>query len=111
MLSVVVVQRHGRGWKPGVCFRRLAGVLRGLYPEAGQARSVTTTHALFARKVQRKVSHGVAQLAAAGSSWIAPEIAAIPALSVFDQARASIPADVLALGSSCVSLTPQLKRE
>jgi len=26
-------------------------------------------------------------------------------------ARASIPADILALGPSCVSLTPQLKRE
>jgi len=41
--------------------------------------SVTTTDALFAGKVQRKVSHGIAGLAAAGSSRHRQKIAAIPA--------------------------------
>jgi hypothetical protein len=46
---------------------------------------VTTTHALLALKVQRKVSNGVAGLAAAGSSLDRPKIAAIPPLSAIDQ--------------------------
>src|SRR5262249_26468855 len=41
--------------------------------------SVTATHALLALKVQRKVSNGVAGLAAAGSSLDRPKIAAVPA--------------------------------
>jgi hypothetical protein len=41
--------------------------------------SVTTTDALFAGKVQRKVSNGIAGLAAAGSSRHRQKIAAIPA--------------------------------
>src|SRR5262245_11130559 len=47
--------------------------------------SVTTTHALLALKVQRKVSNGVAGLAAAGSSLDRPKIAAIPTLSAIDR--------------------------
>jgi hypothetical protein len=39
---------------------------------------VTTTDALFAGKVQRKVSNGIAGLAAAGSSRHRQKIAAIP---------------------------------
>jgi len=49
-----------------------------------------------------------------GRSWIVSgpaEIAAIACLQRSTNARASIPADILALGSSCVSHTPQLKRE
>jgi hypothetical protein len=63
---------------------------------------------------QRKVSNGVAQLAAAGSSLERHEIAAIPAISAMrrdDNAGARTPAEILARGPSCVSLTPQLKRE
>jgi hypothetical protein len=45
------------------------GALAGGEEQAGQASlPVATTHALFAVKVQRKVSNGVAGLAAAGSS-------------------------------------------
>src|SRR5262245_22953395 len=43
-----------------------AGGVRGA-SRAGSA-SVITTHALFARKVQRKLSNGVARFAAGGSS-------------------------------------------
>jgi hypothetical protein len=51
-------------------------------------------------------------LAAAGSSLDQPKIAAIPAISAIEQrARASIPAEILARGLSCVSATLQLKRE
>jgi hypothetical protein len=35
---------------------------------------VTTTHAPLAEKVQRKMRNGVAQLAAAGSSWIGRKV-------------------------------------
>src|SRR5437763_15935170 len=38
--------------------------------------STTTTHALFALKVQRKVSNGVAGLAAGGTSFGSEEVAA-----------------------------------
>jgi hypothetical protein len=38
------------------------------------------------------------------------EIAAIPPSQRATNARANIPAEILALGPSCVSLTPQLKR-
>jgi hypothetical protein len=72
---------------------------------------VTTTHALLALKVQRKVSNGVASLAAAGSSLDRPKIAAVPAPQRSTDPRASIAAEILALGPSCVSPTPQLKRE
>jgi hypothetical protein len=72
---------------------------------------VITTNALFAAKVQRKVSNGVAGLAAAASSLDRQKSRQfLPSLRSTN-ARASIPADVLALGPSCVSLTPQLKRE
>jgi hypothetical protein len=70
-----------------------------------------TTHALFALKVQRKVSTGVAELAAAGSSLDRPNIAAIPAISAIANVRISIPAQMLARGPSCVSHTRQLNRE
>jgi len=43
---------------------------------------VTTTDALLAEKVQRKVSNGVAGLAAAGSSLNRQKIAAILAIAV-----------------------------
>jgi hypothetical protein len=65
----------------------------------------------LALKVQRKVSNGVAGLAAAGSSLDRPKIAAVPAPQRSTDPRASIPADILALGPSCVSPAPQLKRE
>jgi hypothetical protein len=61
--------------------------------QTGQASlSAITTHALFALKVHRKVSNGVAQLAAAGSSLDRPQTAAIPAISAMDQrpAQASL---------------------
>src|SRR5262245_31351340 len=51
-------------------------------------------------------------LAAAGSSLDQLKIAAIPAISAIEQrARASIPAEIVARGLSCVSATLQLKRE
>jgi hypothetical protein len=62
----------------------------------------------LALKVQRKVSNGVAGLAAAGSSLDRPKIAAVQRSS---NACASIPADILALGLSWVSHASQLKRE
>jgi len=65
----------------------------------------------LAGKVQRKVSNGVAQLAAAGSSLDRHEIAAIPAISAIANVRARSAAEILALRPSCVSSTPQLKRE
>jgi hypothetical protein len=65
----------------------------------------------LALKVQRKVSNGVAGLAAAGSSLDRPKIAAVPAPQRSTDARASIAAEILALGPSCVSHTAQLKRE
>ena len=46
---------------------------------------MTTTDALFAGIVQRKVSNGIAGLAAAGSSLDRHKIAAIPAISAIDQ--------------------------
>src|SRR5262249_18678917 len=58
--------------------------------------SVITTHALFARKVQRKLSNGVAGFAAGGSS--------------LDQ-RVHEGAGCWPPGPSCVSPVPQLKRE
>src|SRR5215831_10867001 len=52
-------------------------------PQAGASRpdllSVTTTDALLAGKVQRKVSNAIAGLAAAGSSRHRQNIVAIPA--------------------------------
>jgi hypothetical protein len=50
--------------------------------------SVITTHALFALKVQRKVSNGIAGFAAAGSSWIDRNLGnscAISAMQLDDQ--------------------------
>jgi len=60
---------------------------------------VTTTDALFAGKVQRKVSNGVAALAAAGSSLDRAENRASPAISAIrlvTKARTSVPAEILA---------------
>jgi hypothetical protein len=72
---------------------------------------VTTTDALFAGKVQRKVSNGVAQLAAARSSLDRQKIAQVLPCQQFTNARADIPAEILARGLSCVSQTWQLTRE
>jgi hypothetical protein len=52
----------------------------------------------LAGKVQRKVSNGVAGLAAAGSSLDRPKIAAVPAPQRSTNPRASIAAEILALG-------------
>src|SRR5205807_8977311 len=73
---------------------------------------VITTHALFALKVQRKLSNGVAGLATAGSSLDRAENRGqfLPSQRLTN-ARASIPAEILALGPSCVSPSPQLKRD
>src|SRR5215469_13174314 len=71
-----------------------AGGVRGA-SRSGLA-SVITTHALFARKVQRKLSNGVAGFAAGGSS--------------LDQ-RVREGAGCWPPGPSCVSPAPQLKRE
>jgi len=49
--------------------------------EPSGSLSVITTDALFAAKVQRKVSNGVARLAVAGSSLDRLKIAAIAAVS------------------------------
>jgi len=72
---------------------------------------VTTTHALLALKVQRKVSNGVAGLAAAGSSLDRQKPRRFLPSQRSTNARASIAAEILALGPSCVSPAPQLKRE
>jgi hypothetical protein len=64
----------------------------------------------LALKVQRKVSNGVAGLAAAGSSLDRQKPRRFLPSQRSTNAR-NIPADILALGPSCVSLTPQLKRE
>ena len=79
------------------------GRWRGRGAKPSGLLSVTTTHALLALKVQRKVSNGVASLAAAGSSLDRPKIAAVPAPQRSTDPHASIPADILALGPSCVS--------
>src|SRR5262252_6035166 len=71
-----------------------AGGVRGA-SRSGSA-SVITTHALLARKVQRKLRNGVAGFAAAGSS--------------LDQ-RVREGAGCWPPGPSCVSPAPQLKRE
>src|SRR5262249_2096139 len=68
--------------------------LAGGEEQAGQARR--PTHALFARKVQRKLRNGVAGFAAAGSSL---------------NQRVREGAGCWPPGPSCVSPAPQLKRE
>jgi hypothetical protein len=66
--------------------------------------SVTTTHALLALKVQRKVSNGVAGWSPPDHLWIGQKIAAIPAISAMRLlTKARQP--------SCVSPTSQLTRE
>jgi hypothetical protein len=57
------------------------GALAGERSEPLGSLSVITTDALFAAKVQRKVSNGVARLAVAGSSLDRLKIAAIAAVS------------------------------
>jgi hypothetical protein len=59
---------------------------------------VITTHALFARKVQRKLSNGVAGFAAGGTS-------------LDERVREGAGCGMLAAGPSCVSPALQLKRE
>jgi len=75
--------------------------LAGARGEAGQARCLAAhTHALFAQKVQRKVSNSVAPLAAAG----AIDFAAIRgSTNRRPKSQQPIP--------SCLSHRPQLKRE
>jgi hypothetical protein len=73
------------------------GRWRGRRAKPSGLLSVTTTHALLALKVQRKVSNGVAGLAAAGSSLDRPKIAAVPAPQRSTDPRASIAAEILAL--------------
>src|SRR5262245_40295191 len=87
------------------------GRWRGRGAKPSGLLSVTATHALLALKVQRKVSNGVAGLAAAGSSLDRPKSRQSPPLSDRPTPRATIAAEILALGPSGVSLTPQLKRE
>jgi hypothetical protein len=65
----------------------------------------------LALKVQRKVSNGVAGLAAAGSSLDRQKSRQFLPSQRSTNARANIPADILALGPSCVSPAAQLKRE
>jgi hypothetical protein len=76
---------------------------------------VITTHALFALKVQRKVSNAVAGFATGGASLDRQKSRAkscLTAMPLDGQYRRrtllKIPA---ALGPSCVSPMPQLKRE
>jgi hypothetical protein len=77
--------------------------------------SLITTHALYTPKVQRKVRNGSAGLAAGGASSDRKRSRAIRALkpcrsmaNVGAVRLLKIPA---ALGPSCVSPIPQLKRE
>jgi hypothetical protein len=70
--------------------------------------SVTTTHALYPLKVQRKVRNDVAGLAAAASSLDPPKSRQfLPSQRVSNV----ISAEIVALGPSGVSHVPQLKRE
>jgi hypothetical protein len=72
---------------------------------------VTTTDALFAGKVQRKVSNGVARLAAAGSSLDRHKIATILAISAIDyRSRRNARRDP-GTRSELRIPAPQLKRE
>jgi len=87
------------------------GRWRGRGASRSGSLSVTTTHALFALKVQRKESNGVAGLAAAGSSLDRQKSRQFLPSQDRPMPAASIPADTLALGLSCVSHTPQFKRE
>jgi hypothetical protein len=91
--------------------RRPIGAGGGEESSRSGSLSVITTHALFALKVQRKVSNGVAGLAAAGSSLDRQKSWQFLPSQRSTNARASIPAYILALGPSCVSHVPQLKRE
>jgi hypothetical protein len=67
---------------------------------------VITTDALFAAKVQRKVSNAVAGFAAGGSSLDRQKSQQF----LPPQRRLNLRKNVLALGPSCISSTPQLKR-
>ena len=67
--------------------------------------SVVTTHALFARKVQRKVSNGVAAFAARGSSLIGKNrgnFRVISAMQIDDQRLREDARGMPTLGQSCV---------
>src|SRR5205814_4487121 len=86
-------RRQIRGEGKGIGERSVIAVPSG-------SLSVTTTDALFAGEVQRKVSNGVAGLAAAGSSLDRPAIAANPASQRSSNIHASTPADILARGRS-----------
>jgi hypothetical protein len=92
------------------------GGRRALAGERGASRqacgAVTTTHAPLGGKVQRKVRHGVAQWAAAGSSLDRQKfLQCRRCASMVERARARKPAEMPALGPSCVSPPPQLKSE
>ena len=77
--------------------------------------SVVTTHALFARKVQRKVSNSVAAFAARGSSLIGKNrgnFRVISAMQIDDQRLREDVRGMPTLGQSCVPPGAlQLKRE
>ncbi len=83
---------------------------RGAKPSG--SLSVTTTRVSLRDEVQRKVSNGVAQLAAAGSSLDRPKSFhrgdAVPAMA---NVRASIPAEDLGTRPELRLPTPQFKRE
>ena len=86
-----------------------AGGVRGA-SRAGLA-SVITTHALLARKVQRKLSNGVAGFAAGGSSSDRNRARPIRALSATPHDGQRPCRSPQNPAPSCVSPTPQLKRE
>ena len=94
--------------KPRGGLRALAG---GEKSEAIRLAVRGHTHALFALKVQRKVSNGVLDWPAPDHLWIGQKSRQfLPSqrCSSVTNARASIPAEILAtLGSSCVSRTPR----
>jgi len=76
--------------------------------------SVVTTHALFARKVQRKVSNGVAAFAARGSSLIGKNrgnFRVISAMQIDDQRLREDARGMPTLGRAAYLRAPQLKRE
>jgi hypothetical protein len=72
---------------------------------------VTTTDALFAGKVQRKVSNGVAGFAAADHLWIGTKSRQFLPSRRLTNIRARRASEILALGPSCGSSPAQLKRE
>jgi hypothetical protein len=80
------------------------GRWRGRGSSRSGSLSVTTTDALFAGKVQRKVSNGVVDWPQPHHRWIGRNYASV------SSRRKSACCDP-GLDPSCVSLAPQLKRE